>query len=231
MGFLTRKLLIVAGVASIAAGCSNIAGFPGTDAALAPFVSSKATGVAEQIGGELGFGGMMMAGYVGHVGPGMGFVTIDNLADPDGVVTIRLVNQTAQNATFHLAYFAGHLGLDDQLSDIAVPSGSETTLDIPCSDIVGLGNLNMPGAMGCHLEDGEEVGNTFAVPMFFGLDFACGDTINFTLAADVDDLDQDGDIDELVLLSDGFLMHLENGGPTGHRHGGGGGMMGMHWGQ
>jgi hypothetical protein len=123
------------------------------------------------------------------------------------------------------------LSLDDQLSDVAVPADSETTLDIPCSEIVGLGDLYMPGAMGCHLEDGDEVGNTFAVPMFFGLDFACGDTFNFTLTADADDLDQDGDIDEPVLLSDGFLMHLEDGGPMGHQHGSGGGMMGTHMGQ
>ncbi|MEK7710999.1 MAG: hypothetical protein AAB341_03800 [Planctomycetota bacterium] len=231
MGFLTRELLIAAGAASLAVGCTNIAGLPGTDAALAPLVSSKATDVAEQIGGERGFGGTMMDGYLAHGGPGMGFATIDDLADPDGVVTIQLVNQTAQNATFHLAYFAGHLSLDDQLSDVAVPADSETTLDIPCSDIVGLGDLNMPGAMGCHLEDGDEVGNTFAVPMFFGLDFACGDTINFTLTEDADDLDQDGDVDEPVLLSDGFLMHLEDGGPTGHQHGDGGGMMGTHMGQ
>jgi hypothetical protein len=230
MGFFTRELLIAAGVASLAAGCTNIAGLPGTDAALAALASSKATAVAGQIGTTEGFGGDLMAGYLAHVGPGMGFVTIDDLADPDGVVTIQLENQTAQNATFHLAYFAGHLSLEDQLSDITVPAGSETTLEIPCSEIVGLGDLDMPGAMGCHLEDGDEVGNTFAVPMFYGLDFACGDTIDFTLAADADDLDQDGDIDELVLLSDGFVMHLQDGGPMGHQHGGGGGMMGMHGG-
>lgn len=231
MGFLRRGLLIAVGVASLAGGCTNIVGLPGIDADLAPLVSSKATAVAGQIGTTEGFGGSLMAGYLAHVGPGMGFVTIDDLADPDGVVTIRLLNQTAQNATFHLAYFAGHLSLDDQLSDIAVPAGSATTLDIPCSEIVGLGDLNMPGAMGCHLTDGEEVGNTFAVPMFFGLDFACGDTISFTLTADADDLDQDGDIDEPVLLSDGFIMHLEDGGPTGHMHGSGVGMMGTHMGQ
>lgn len=210
-------------------GCIDV-GSPDATGELAPLVSARATTIAGQIGTTEGFGGNMMAGYLAHAGPGMGFVTIDDLADPNGVVTIRLVNQTVQNATFHPAYFAGHLGLDDQLSDIAVPAGSETTLDIPCSEIVGLGDLYMPGAMGCHLEDGDEVGNTFAVPMFFGLDFACGDTINFTLTADADDLDQDGDVDELVLLSDGFLMHLEDGGPTGHMHGGGQGMMGSHMG-
>jgi hypothetical protein len=225
----TIEPMLLAAVLSVAAGCANL-GQPSNGGELLPLVNTKATDVAGQIGTTEGFGGNLMTGYMAHVGSGMGFVTIDDLADPDGVVTIRLVNQTAQNATFHLAYFAGRLGLDDQLSDIAVPADSETTREIPCSEIVGLGDLYMPGAMGCHLEDGDEVGNTFAVPMFFGLDFACGDTISFTLTADADDLDQDGDIDELILLSDGFLMHLEDGGPTGHHHGGGGGMMGMHWG-
>lgn len=228
---ITRKIepMLLAAALSVAAGCANL-GQPSSGGELVPLVNTKATAVAGQIGTTEGFGGNLMAGYPAHVGPGMGFVTIDDLADPDGVVTIRLINQTVQNATFHLAYFAGHLGLDDQLSDIAVPAVSENTLEIPCSEIVGLGDLYMPGAMGCHLEDGDEVGNTFAVPMFFGLDFACGDTISFTLTADADDLDQDRDIDELVLLSDGFLMHLEDGGPTRHQHGDGGGMMGMHMG-
>lgn len=214
-------------------GCTGSSGLFDPGEELADVVSSKAVDVAEHIGGNDGFGGAMMSGYINHVGPHMGFVTIGDLADADGVVVVRLENLSDQAATFHLSYFTAHVSSDDQLEDLVVPAGGEVQAEIPCAEIVGLGNLEMPGTIGCHLSDGQEIGNTFAVPMFHGLDYTCGETITFTLTPDADDLDGDGDADELTLLSEGFLTHLADGGPFGHTHMGGmmhggfGGMVGF----
>jgi hypothetical protein len=59
-----------------------------------------------------------------------------------------------------------------------------------------------------------------------------------TDAADIlipngNDLDDDGDTEELILLSDGVLGHMQSSGPTGHTHrtwGMTGGMMFGHMG-
>jgi len=66
------------------------------------------------------------------------------------------------------------------------------------------------------------------VPAFLGLDYECEDTYRFTLTPDVDDLDGDGDTTELIVQSDALGLHMMNGGPFGHMHGGGMGMMGPH---
>ncbi len=206
------------GLFLVIGGCFGPVGLFDLPMDLTSVVSSKAVEVADRIGGQEGFGGELLEGFADHVGPGMGFVTTDDLADPSGVVTVRLQNLSSREATFHLSYFAAHLALDDRQEDVIVPAGGEIVVQIPCSEIVGMGSLEMPGVGACHLADEEEIDNRYAVPMFLGLDYTCGDTITFTLTPDGDDLDGDGDRDELVVLSEGLIMHMEDGGPLGHSH-------------
>jgi hypothetical protein len=216
---------MVFAVVGLAAGCE---GQLGGDAGLVQSVVSKATDIAAQIGRPDGYGGSAMAGYYDHTPRMMGFVDSDDLATEDASLTIVLRNESAEEATFHLAYFASHMGLDEQSEEVVVAAGQEVEIELPCSEIVGMGSLNMPGGVGCHLAGGVEIDNTMAVPIFLGMDFACGEKQKweFVLTPDADDLDEDGDIEELILLSDGFVGHMQIGGPFGHSHRGG--MMGPH---
>ncbi|MEK7756290.1 MAG: hypothetical protein AAB385_03670 [Planctomycetota bacterium] len=224
---VSTRHLTYAGVGLVClAGCINQTG----DAGDAPFVAAKAIAVADLIGGAGGFGGMAMTGYSDHTPLSMGFVDADDLADPDDTMSVLLTNESTQEATFHLTYFASSLGFEEQTMDVVVGAGEETTVEIPCAEIVGMGSLTMPGAMGCHLADGIEVENTLAVPVFLGMDFACGTVLQFVLTPDADDLDADDDVEELILLSDGMLGHMQSGGPTGHTHRMGGMMGGMMFG-
>jgi len=143
---------------------------------------------------------------------------------------VRVRNESDRDGTFHLSYFASHMGLDDQLMDVEVGAGQEVVVEIPCPEIVGMGSLETPGDTGCHLADGEAVDNVMTVPGFLGQDFTCDGVYECVLTADVDDLDGDGDTEELIILSDAMEFHMMNGGPTGHMHGGGFGMMGPHMG-
>ena len=208
------------------AGCINQAG----DAGDAPFVAAKAIAVADLIGGAGGFGGMAMTGYSDHAPLSMGFLDADDLADPDDTMSVLLTNESTQEATFHLTYFAGSIDFEEQTMDVTVPAGDETTVEIPCSEIVGMGPLTVPGGVGCTLASGEEIDNLMAVPVFLGMDFFCGTVRQFVLTADADDLDGDEDTGELILLSDGMLGHMQSGGPTGHTHRMGGMMGGMMFG-
>lgn len=228
---LMRTLLIVSGLIPLAAGCTNAPGIPNGGAELAPLVSAKATTVAEQIGGPLGFGGMVMNGYLDHAPTSMGFRDANDLADPNAGMTIRLQNDAAQAATCHARFVASFEGLDEQEMDIEVPANGEATVNIPCSEIVGMGSLETPGAAACHFADGQAVDNLMAVPGFLGLDHQCGQMHQFMLTLDVDDLDGDGDTEELIMLSQGMQTHMLDGGPLGHQHGDEPGMMGPHMGQ
>ncbi len=200
------------------------------DSAAVSEVAEKAVDTAAQVGGDGGFGGALMVGYSEHVPMQMGFLNVSDLAPEGEITTVRVHNDSDQNAFFNVSYFAGHMGLNDQVMVIEVPAGEELSVELPCSEIMGLGPLDMPGGTGCLLADGEEIDNTMAVPGFLGLDYACGDVFEHFLTADVDDLDGDGDTEELILISEAFEMHLQGGGPTGHMHGNGPGMMGMHGG-
>jgi len=182
-------------------------------------VASKAISVADQIGDQGGFGGLFMNGYESHMMPHMGFHGLADLADPDGGVSIKLSNDSDEDCTFIVTYFASHLSLEEQTSEVAVPAGQEITTVLPCSEIVGLGPLEQPGGLGCRLADGEEISNTMAVPGFLGTDYDCNMIFHFSLVHDVDDLDGDGDTEELVLLSDALLNHMTSFGPFGHMHG------------
>ena len=90
--------------------------------------------------------------------------------------------------------------------------------------------LGRRGDRGFDEADGQAVDNMMAVPGFLGQDFTCGGTYSCVLTQDVDDLDGDGDTEELVIVSDAMDFHMMNGGPMGHAHGGGPGMMGSHMG-
>ncbi len=229
---IVRNLGIVFVVMSFAviAGCANGV-FPGTstDPTLA-VVAAKAETVAETVGGPNGFGGMLMTGYVGHMPLQLGFTTSDDLAQPGATMTVTLRNDSDRDGTFHLFYFAGHMGLVDQSVDVDVPAGAEASVEIPCPEIVGMGPLDEPGEAGCHLADGESVDNVMAVPGFLGEDFTCDGVYEYVLTPDIDDLDGDGDTEELIILSDAMEFHMTNDGPTGHTHGDGTGMMGSHMG-
>lgn len=215
----------------LALGCLNVPGALDEDADLAPLVSNKATAVAEQVGGEQGFGGAVMNGYFDHAPMNMGFLDADDLADPESGMMIRIQNSSTQASMCHITFVASFEGLNEQSVDVEVPADSEATVQIPCSEIVGMGPLETPGAAACHLADGEAIDNVMSVPGFLGLDYQCGQTHTFMLTPDVDDLDGDGDTEELIMLSQGMQMHMLNGGRMGHRHGDGFGMMGSHMGQ
>ncbi|UCE59083.1 MAG: hypothetical protein JSU63_16765 [Phycisphaerales bacterium] len=215
------------------AGCNSLAGAPdmgdsGDTDGLVSDVATKALSVASAVGGVDGFGGTLMDGYYDHMPAHMGFTVQSDLAPADGSLTVRLHNEADEPCEFHLAYFAGHLGLQERLLDVEVAVGEQVTVDLPCSEIVGAGSLDSPGEAGCHLQSGEAIFNTMAVPGFFGQDFACDSVYEVFLTPDVDDLDGDGDTEELIILSDGMRFHLMDGGPHGHLHGHGQGMMGTH---
>lgn len=202
---------------------------PGLSDANVGEVAAKAERVAASVGGANGFGGMGMAGYRDHAPNQMGFNNGADLASSNGQMMIRLHNESDEDCQFRLSYFARHEGLGEQVMNVDVNSGGEMTVNIPCAEIVGMGPLETPGEVGCVLESGDTVPNTMAVPGFLGLDFECGGEYEHFLMPDVDDLDGDGDVEELIIQSQGMQFHLQNGGPGGHRHGGGMGMMGPHF--
>jgi len=219
-------------VTVMSAGCTNGAVGPGDgDLTAVSEVSAKALDVASQVGGQNGFGGSLMDGYAAHMPGQMGFHGIDDLAPEATNMMVRLRNESTEGGTFHLSFFANHMGLEEHMMDVVVGAGGDVTVEIPCSEIVGMGPLEMPGEPGCHLDGGEAVDNVMAVPGFLGQDFSCDGTYECVLTQDVDDLDGDGDTDELIIVSDGMEFHMMNGGPTGHGHGTGTGMMGPHMGR
>lgn len=211
-------------------GCIDI-GSPNASGDLAPLVDAKAATVAEQVGGVAGFGGMMMNGYFDHAEQSIHFDSASDLADPGATMTISVENDSTQACSFHVAFIASHMGLDEQVEDGDVPAGEQTTIEIPCAEMIGMGSLESPGEAACHLADGQAVDNIMSVPAFLGLDYQCGQMYQFMLTTDVNDLDGDGDTEELIMQSDAMRMHSLNGGPTGHMHGNGQGMMGPHMGQ
>ena len=226
MNVPTRYATAVAVGAFGLAGCTNQAVNTGD----ASIVAAKAIAVADLVGGTAGYGGMSMTGYVDHAPLHMGFIDAGDLAASGETMSVRLRNESDQEATFHLTYFASSIDFEEQTMDVVVAAGEETTVEIPCSEIVGMGPLNTPGGIGCTLFSGQEIDNLMAVPVFLGMDFLCGTVRQFVLTPDVNDLDDDGDVEELILLSDGMLGHMQSGGPTGHTHRMGGMMGGMMFG-
>jgi len=227
-------LLLVPG-GCMMAGCSAggggnraAAGGAADDGALVSEVAAKAVDVADTIGGENGYGGTMMNGYAAHAEPMMGFAGSNDLAGTGPGMMMQLRNDSDQSCMFAVHYVASAEGVDEQVAEVEVPAGETVDVPLPCSEIVGLGTLDAPGSPGCRHGDGTDVDNRMAVPGFLGMDYTCGGTYGCSLTPDVDDLDGDGDTEELILLSEGMQMHVQNGGPMGHQHGQGTGMMGMH---
>jgi len=208
-------------------GCGNFFP-PGDRGELTTSVNAKANAVAAQIGGAAGFGAMVMTGYFDHAAQSFHFDNENDLANPEATILLAMQNGSAQACTFHVAYLASYLGLDELIQDAEVQAGEAITVEIPCAEIIGMGSLETPGREACHLADGQAVANVMSVPAFLGLDYECADTYQFTLTQDVDDLDSDGDTEELILESEALRLHMMNGGPFGHMHGGGMGMMGQH---
>lgn len=220
-------VVLLTGTLAGAEGCGAGLG-DGAPTGLAGELAAKATDVAGHVGGAEGFGGTLMDGYFGHMPAHMGFGSMGDLAEGGMDVGVVLINESAVACTVHLHYVASYMGLAEQTSDIELEAGEEREVALPCAEIIGTGPLEQPGEAGCHFEDGEAIANTMSVPGFLGVDFACGGTFTCRLTADVDDLDGDGDTEELILLSGAMTRHLLEGGPLGHMHGGGFGMMGSH---
>ena len=189
---------------------------------LAAEVAAKALTTSERIGGTDGFGGVYLGDYMGHMDRHMGFHGADSLADPEGRVFMRFDNESGENSVFRVVYMASHLGLDEQTLEVAVDAASSVTVELPCAEIVGLGSLTEVGDVAALLGDGVSLDNRWCVPAFLGSDFACGTEYVCHLGADIDDLDGDGDTDELLVTTDALTLHMRPGGFFGH-----GGMMGM----
>jgi hypothetical protein len=202
-------------VISFIPGPGDVAGEP---TGLPGEVAAKAIEVADLIGGSEGFGGSLMEGYIAHAPMHMGFLGLDELADIDGDIMVRLQNDAPEEATFHLSYFAGHMGSVEQMMDVDVEAGGQVTVELPCAEILGVGPLDQPGGVGCHLADGETVDNTMAVPGFLGLDYSCGGLYECSLTPDIDDLDADGDTEELIITTTSLRAHNGADGPRGHSH-------------
>lgn len=182
---------------------------------LAAEIASKAEAVARQTGGPGGFGGRMMDGYAGRMPMHMGFHDETALAEPGGSVIVGMANTSGQDCVFHLSYVSSQMGTSEQTMDVSVPSGGGVTVQIPCPEILGMGPMEMPGQPGCHLADGQPVVNTMAVPGFMGMDYSCGDEFMFRLMADVNDLDHDGDRQELIIMSQAMEQFMQRGFPMG----------------
>lgn len=185
---------------------------------LAAQVAEKALTIGEQIGGEDGFGGAALDGYISHMEDHMGFHGTDDLADSEGHMTVVLLNESEEDSTFDVVYIASHMGIDEQILEVDVAAGDDVTVELPCSEIIGLGSLTLVGETAVQLGDGTEFENTMCVPAFLGSDYLCGSAYHGFLTADVDDLDGDGDTDELIVTTEAFGFHTGPGGMGGHGH-------------
>ena len=227
----SRSLSAMTAITVLSSGCVNGVVPPGGgDSTGVSDVAAKALDVAAEVGGADGFGGPLMAGYLDHMPGQMGFHGQDDLASETTNMMVVVRNESEWDGTFHVSYVASHMGLEHQMMDVEVAAGEEVTVEIPCSEIMGIGPLDEPGEPGCHLADGEVVDNMMTVPGFLGQDFTCDGVYECVLTPDVDDLDGDGDTEELIIISHAMEFHMLNGGPLGHMHGGGAGMMGSHMG-
>ena len=199
-----------------------------TDGKATSDVVAQATAVAEQIGGENGFGGSRMNGYAGHMAADMAFRGPADLGDVGRNMMFELVNDSDQPCTFHVAYWLGAESTDEQYAEVAVAPGETVDFELPCADIVGVGSLEEVGAEAVLLPDGTPFDNRMCVPGFLNSDYACGGTYGCTFSADVNDLDGDGDVTELVVTTTGLTNHMMSGGMRPHMWLQDGTMQGRH---
>lgn len=185
---------------------------------LATEVAAKALTIGEQIGGEDGFGGTVVGGYLFRMEDHMGFHGADNLADSTGRMTVVLHNESDEDCTFDVVYLASHMGIDEQTLEVEVSAGGEVAIELPCSEIIGLGSLTSVGDVAVELADGTVFENTMCVPAFLGSDYLCESTYHDFLTIDVDDLDADGDTEELIVTTEAFDFHAGPRGSREHGH-------------
>lgn len=206
-GVLLALPVLTAGcdASALLAGLTNQGGTP---TGLAAEVATKADQVAQGIGGTSGFGGTMMNGYLSQMPAHMGFHDMNSLADPNGQTMVVLRNDSSQDATFRMAYMSSPRGLADQMMEVTVPAGSERTVEMPCSEIVGLGSLTLVGDAAAQLADGTQLDNRMCVPGFLGTDFQCNGPYGCYLAPDVNDLDGDGNTQELIVSTEALQSHM-----------------------
>lgn len=209
---------IVVGVGVLVAGMVAGCGIEPAPTGLAADVAAEATAVAKQIGGANGFGGSLVDGYASHVESHMGFHGLDDLADPDSPITIALHNESDEDGTFHVVYLASQMSSEDQIMDVDISAGTTVTVEIPGSEIIGLGSLTIVGQAAAHMADGREVFNALAVPGFWGSDYHADDTYHYYLRPDTTDLDADGDTEELIAITQALQLHMGPGGAAGHGH-------------
>lgn len=212
-----RILFVMSTILVIHAGCSsNVA--PPSD--LAAGIAAKADTVGQRIGGEDGFGGTLMDGYLMHMEDHMGFHDEDDLAASGEIMMVDLENATDEACTFHLNYVASQMDPEEMVMDVSVDAGEQAVIEIPCAEIIGLGSLTTVGVPAADLEHGTKVSNMMSVPGFLGSDYTCGETYACALTADTEDLDGDGDTDELIVTTDAFHDHAGPEGMGGHMHNG-----------
>jgi hypothetical protein len=195
---------VVLAVPAFMAGCDA----SGTPNGLAGEVAAKADTVAQRIGGANGFGGMAMNGYMSQMPNHMGFDSMGDLADSNGHMTVVCRNESNQDASFRMVYLSSPMGLADQMMDITVPAGSEQEVQIPCSEIVGLGSLIAVGETAAETADGAQLDNRMCVPGFLGADFQCSDSYRCFLAPDVNDFDGDGNTAELIVSTEALQSRM-----------------------
>lgn len=203
----------------LATGCIPGLGLSGgTPTGVAGEVLDKAEGIAAQIGGENGFGGTQMNGYLLHMGANMGFYGMGDLADPDGGMIVRLHNDADQECTFHLVYVASHMSLTDQTMDVTVRPGETETIEMPCAEMIGLGSMTGVGEVACELEDGTMFDNRMCVPGFMNSDYDCGSGYDCFFGQDTDDVDRDGDTNEMMATTQALHGHMRPMGMMGLGH-------------
>jgi hypothetical protein len=157
-----------------------------------------------------------MMGFAGHMSDHMGFHSDAYLGDPDGDLLVQLTNGSGFPCTFHLAYVQSTVGLDEQSDDVVVQPGETIQVQMPCAEIMGVGSLTNVGAVAVNLPDGNTFDNRYCVPGFLNSDYTCGGTFGCVLAPDTNDVDQDGDTEELIVLTSGMQSHMGSGGMGQH---------------
>ncbi len=152
----------------------------------------------------------------------LAFHDADDLADADDQLIVELENDSNVNCTFHLVLMASHLDFENQFVDVDVPAGEKVTTELPCSETIGMGSLQIVGEIAVECADGTQFDNVMSVPAFLGADYEHGDIYHYYLTVDVDDLDGDGDAEELLATTEALYLHIGPAGISGHGHMGGG---------
>ena len=197
---------------------ANSSGDQSDPTGLAAKVADTAVVVVDQIGGLNGFGGMLMDGYRSHMDTDMGFGGMANMADPNGHVMVRFHNESDQDGTFYAVYLASHIGMDNRTMEVNVPAGDVVTVEMPSMEIIGLGSLTVVGEVAVHMADGRDILNTMAVPGLLGSDYQNGQIYHCFLTPDAEDLDADGNSEELTVITQALQLHMRLDGMAEHTH-------------